>query len=176
MLRSEFELLARYNLSMNGRVYMAVEKLSEASMLADKGAFFGSVLGTLNHIMVGDIVWLKRFAASLPDVKALDYVRPLPVPKSLSEMLYNDLQELTKARARLDEVIVTFVSELGAEVWASSIAYLNMKGDSFRKPFSALLLHLFNHQTHHRGQVTTLLNQEGIDIGMTDLLEYIPRA
>jgi len=172
-MKENVELLASYNQSMNKSLFAATEKLSEADLTGDRGAFFGSVLGTLNHILVGDTLWLKRFAAHPADFRSLEYVRALTVPTSLDATLYPTLSALAEARYAMDDAIVRFAAELTDETLASSLSYRNTKGVEFKKNFGSLLLHLFNHQTHHRGQVSTLLNQSGVDVGVTDLLMSI---
>lgn len=85
-----------------------------------------------------------------------------------------DKQSLIIARQALDQVVIRFISELNESDFLQTLSYKNTKGDCFSKPFSMLLQHFFNHQTHHRGQVTPLLNQSDINIGKTDLLMLIP--
>ena len=86
------------------------------------------------------------------------------------------LKELESARIKMDGVIKKFSSELTSKVLSSSLSYNNTKGEPFSKNLGHLIQHFFNHQTHHRGQVSTLINQVGIDIGVTDLLIGIPNA
>ena len=175
-LKSNFELMADYNQWMNKRIYLAVSKLSASELSKDRGAFFGSILSMLNHILVGDTLWLKRFADHPSELKALDYVRALDNPMALDVILYSELKELESARIKMDSVIKKFSSELTNKVLSSSLSYNNTKGEPFSKNLGHLIQHFFNHQTHHRGQVSTLINQVGIDIGVTDLLIGIPNA
>jgi uncharacterized damage-inducible protein DinB len=173
-MKSNFELMASYSQRMNKSVYEAASKLSSGELEKDRGAFFGSIIGTLNHILVGDIIWLQRFASHKVDFPSLDYVRVIDTPVSLDVTLYSKLSALTEARTTMDEVIVQFASELSDQAIASPLMYSNTKEQPFIKNFGYLLQHFFNHQTHHRGQVSTLLSQAGIDIGVTDLLMDIP--
>jgi len=173
-MKEYFELLASYNQSMNKSLFTAAEKLSEADLTGDRGAFFGSILGTLNHILVGDIIWLKRFASHPAGFRSLEYVGALSVPVSLDTTLYSSLSALSEARHVMDEVIVRFAAELSDKALAGSLSYRNTQGIEATKNFGSLVLHLFNHQTHHRGQVSTLLSQSGVDVGATDLLVSIP--
>ncbi|WP_369855320.1 DinB family protein [Candidatus Thalassolituus haligoni] len=173
-LKSYFELMAEYNQGMNESIYQAASKLSETDLAEDKGAFFGSIINTLNHILVGDTIWLQRFANHLENFPALDYVRVLETPKSLDTVLYSDFSELKEKRGEMDEIIKFFTKELTDNVISEPFSYKNTKGQAFIKNFGHVLQHFFNHQTHHRGQVSTLLYQHGIDIGVTDLLVNIP--
>ena len=171
--REDIVLLASYNASMNIRLYAAAATLPKDVLIADRGAFFGSVLGTLNHIVAGDTIWLRRFMAHPSDFHSLKAMVDIAAPASLTHTYSNDLDSLLELRVRLDAIIEALAAELSDRDLAQSLSYRNSSGDC-RKNFGALLLHLFNHQTHHRGQVSTLLSQSDVDIGVTDLLEWIP--
>lgn len=173
-LKSNFELMADYNQWMNQSLYQSVSSLSVAELNEDRGAFFGSIMATLNHILVGDTIWLKRFASHPSSLASLEYVRELKKPLSLDTVLYVEFDVLLDARIRMDAVILEFASELTEDALLLPLTYVSSKGDEFTKNFGYLVQHFFNHQTHHRGQVTTLLSQAGVDIGATDLLIKIP--
>jgi len=158
---------------MNLRQYTAASKLSQDQLMHDRGAFFKSVFGTLNHILVGDIIWLSRFAMHPSCVVPLSSIRDMDKPESLDTILFSDFTRLTAARMRIDDVLVDWVEGLTEEDINGCLTYTNMAGRSFNKPFASLINHLFLHQVHHRGQVTTLLSQYGIDFGETDLVELI---
>ncbi|MBU6460809.1 MAG: DinB family protein [Proteobacteria bacterium] len=166
--------MASYNQWMNARIYAAAGQLSPEALVEDRKAFFHSVQGTLNHLVVADIIWLKRFAAHPSSFMALDPVRVLNAPSSLDEWLYTDFTALSSYRDWLDRVVQDWAEELKEEDLSYSLSYTNMKGLKATKNFFDLILHFFNHQTHHRGQVTTLLSQAGVDVGVTDLLALIP--
>ena len=170
---SHIVLMASYNEWMNARLYEAAGKLSPQKLAADRKAFFGSILGTLNHIVVGDTAWLKRFATHPAGYGSLDPVRRLPAPFSLDQILFADFGELLAHRKMLDEVIKRWAAELAEADLPHVLHYANLKGISGQRRFSSLVMHFFNHQTHHRGQATTLLHQAGQDVGVTDLLALI---
>ncbi len=173
-LISTYRLMAQYNLSMNQRIYTSASQLSADQLNEDRGAFFGSILGTLNHILVGDIIWLKRFAGHPVNMESLESVQRLPKPQSLNEIVHPHIDLLFSAREALDKTICLFAGELTDDIVLSPLTYTNTKGNVFTKQMGYLIQHLFNHQTHHRGQVSTLLSQAGVDIGVTDLLANIP--
>lgn len=168
-----FILLARYNQLMNQRQYAASATLSQNQLCEDKGAFFRSVLGTLNHIMVGDIIWLKRFAEHPSSREPLSYIRDIEKPAKLSSVLFTDLDRLKAEREKIDEIILGWVTALKHDDITECMSYTNMAGNIFNKPYASLIHHLFLHQVHHRGQVTTLLSQYGVDFGETDIIEII---
>ncbi len=180
---TNFKLLSDYNTWMNTKLYDAAATLSAADLTADRGAFFGSILGTLNHIVVADTVWLQRFAQPASSLQSTRHPEPhaalaaicqLPTPTSLNALLFTNLAELRQRRMLLDAAISRWVAELKANDLAQNVRYGNMNGTPQCKPLDSLLLHFFNHQTHHRGQASTLLFQAGVDIGETDLRALIP--
>jgi uncharacterized damage-inducible protein DinB len=173
-LKQQFELLAAYNQRMNFQFYEAASRLSGAELAQDRGAYFGSILGTLNHILVGDIIWLKRFATHPSCLKTLSGVTELPNPISLNQILYPELTALSEHRVWLDIQVINWVREFTDTDLNFILNYRNTKGLPCTKIFSSLVLHFFNHQTHHRGQVSTLLSQAGENVGVTDLLALIP--
>ena len=176
MINPHFELMANYNATMNQKICDAIASLPEDTLWQDKKAFFGSILGTLNHLMVGDLIWLARFdnhPSYTNGFTALAALASFPSPTALTQILYKNKKDFTRNRQALDQIIIQFIGETAENDYSTTLTYTNTKGDVFNKPFSMLLQHLFSHQTHHRGQVTTLLNQIGIDIGETDLLMLI---
>jgi len=173
-LEQNFELMAKYNQWMNKKVYSAAAELDDLQFREDRGAFFGSILGSLNHILVGDIVWLKRFAEHPKDYKSLQYMNSLTKPSALTEIIHSEFNELQNARIKMDEVILKFSLEASEKDYDLELSFNNMKGQPFKKKFGFLVQHFYNHQTHHRGQVTTLFSQLDIDVGVTDLLALIP--
>lgn len=166
--------MAAYNEWMNTRLYTAAGGLSPGELAAERRAFFGSIIGTLNHVVVGDTLWLKRFALHPSAFPSLDPVRKLEMPVALDQILFSDLQGLFGRRTMLDGVILRWSEELTEDDLPQIIAYTNMKGTPARKTLASLLVHFFNHQTHHRGQATTLLTQAGEDVGVTDVLALVP--
>lgn len=167
-------LLATYNAWMNARVYDAAAKLSVQDLAADRGAFFGSILGTLNHLVVADTIWLQRFASHPAQHPALEPLRKAAKPVALNQILFAELPALRARRDRLDATITEWIAALTDTDLQHVLHYANTKGVPAKKHFGTLLIHFFNHQTHHRGQTTTLLFQAGQGVGITDLLALIP--
>lgn len=163
------QMMAGYNQWMNEKLYRTAAQLPEFQYKEDKGAFFGSVHRTLNHIMVADIIWLRRFSkhGSYQSLSGLN-----DTVGALGDELHADLPALTTRRKALDATIVAWSRELTDADLARDLIYTDMKGNRHQTPISINVMHLFNHGTHHRGQVTTLLSQFGHDVGVTDLAAY----
>jgi uncharacterized damage-inducible protein DinB len=156
--------MAAYNRWMNDRLYALCAALGDAERKCERGAFFKSVHGTLNHLLYGDRAWMSRFLG-----RDLGWQGP-------ADELYADFDELRGARAALDRLIEDWAAGLEERWLAADFTYTS-RIDGRTRTFPAWLLvtHLFNHQTHHRGQLTTLLSQVGIDPGVTDL-PWLPQA
>jgi uncharacterized damage-inducible protein DinB len=173
---AHFALLARYNEWMNHKLYEAAAALPPDVLTADRKAFFGSLFATLNHIAVADTIWLKRFAGHPRFAAGLAPVAALPAPAALDQMLCDSLPALRERRVFLDRVMLDWTSSLAEEDLDAVISYRRFNGEANNRQLGMLLLHFFNHQTHHRGQATTLLSQAGVDVGVTDLLMLVPDA
>lgn len=167
------ELLARYNADMNRKLYDAAAKLPDGELAADRKAFFGSLSGTLNHLLAGDTIWLKRFASHPAAFPALQAMREQAQPSGLTHHFSDDLTTLRARREQLDAIISAWTPQLSESDLAHTFEYHSSRGDLYRKHFGGVVLHFFNHQTHHRGQASTLLTQAGVDIGVTDLLLWV---
>lgn len=169
-------LMAQYNEWMNAKIYETASKLSAEELLKNRGAFFGSIIGTLNHIAVADTIWLKRFASLLQTHEELNFVREQSVPQSLDIMLFSSIEELYERRKILDSTFSELAKSITASELNQMLSYTSTKGIPATKNLFSLFMHVFNHQTHHRGQVTTLLSQSGLDVGITDLVAIIPNV
>jgi uncharacterized damage-inducible protein DinB len=156
-LAVHFQLLARYNRLANERLYAACGRLSEAERRAARPAFFTSIHGTLNHILLGDRIWLGRFTGEEMPSTGLDAI------------LYEDFDDLRAARAAEDARLEDFTAGLDEAFLQGTIRYVNNAGDLHEDPCELLLAHLFNHQTHHRGQVHDLLSQTEVAPPSLDL-------
>jgi uncharacterized damage-inducible protein DinB len=167
-----YRYLARYNGWFNQRLYDACEQLSDEGRKSDRGAFFGSIHNTLNHLVWGDQLWLARFAAQEgADAGALGGgLLDLPPGAVHETVLHADWRALRAQRKKLDDVIERWVAAMPPDFPLRTMRYSNTKGVQCEYPMWATLTHFFNHQTHHRGQVTALLMQAGVDPGITDLI------
>lgn len=168
---ANFRFLARYNRWFNERLYAACETLADDERRRDRGAFFGSIHGTLTHLVWADKLWLARFAAqdvafaSLPP----ELLR-LPPSATHGTPLHEDWNALKAERERLDRAIEGWTAEMPPDFPLRTMRYANTRGVQREHAAWQALTHFFNHQTHHRGQATTLLMQAGVDPGTTDLI------
>lgn len=166
--------MAAYNRWMNEQLYACVAQLAPTEQHAERGAFFGSLHGTLNHILLGDTLWLQRFAQHPAAFPALQPLTTLPRPVHLRQQLADNFDELQRQRRALDDIIEQWCAQLTPAALAQPLCYHSLQNQPACKDFAALIVHFFNHQTHHRGQASTLLSQLGVDIGATDLLLLLP--
>ena len=164
---------ARYNSEFNRRLFEQLSALPDEERKRDMGAFFGSIHGTLNHILLADRIWLGRFAATSPAMSSLHGAAVIYEFSSLRQELCADFDELYAERHATDHVISTWAEELSDEVLVGTMRYRTSRGDPMEHPVWIAVAHMFNHQTHHRGQVTTLMHQLGLDPGVTDYLVYV---
>jgi len=171
--KSQLVLMAEYNQLMNQRLFTASANLSHTSLNENKGAFFESIIQTLNHIMIGDILWLKRFMNHPTGYTSLEKVNEYPSAEKLDQILFDDFTTFSSRRKALDKIIIEFCNELNEKDLDNPLSYVNFKKEEHCKKFGSLILHVFLHQIHHRGQVTTLLSQENIDFGETDIPEIV---
>jgi uncharacterized damage-inducible protein DinB len=162
MYQDHYRMLALYNRWANVQLYQAAAKLSEAALVEDRGAFFKSALGTLNHLLVADRIWLARLAGNGP------------VGARLDEVLFTTLAPLAEARAAEDARLIVHLFALQEAQFAEPLTYLTLTGTPQTQPLHHVLAHVFNHQTHHRGQVHDLMCQIGGKAGVPvlDLLAY----
>ncbi|MDE2235022.1 MAG: DinB family protein [Gammaproteobacteria bacterium] len=172
-MRDYVVLMSRYNQWMNEKLYAAAGCLNPVDFTAQRGAFFGSVCGTLNHIQVADIIWLKRFAGHPSGHAALEPACALPMPLALDQVLHEQLVPLTEQRRLLDTIIRQWADSLSDQDLEQVLHYANTKGLELDRPMAGLVIHFFNHQTHHRGQASSLLIQLGQDVGVTDLVAML---
>ena len=160
-MKPHFAMLAGYNAWANERIYAATANLADADYRADRGAFFKSVHGTLNHLLVTDRIWMRRFTGEGD------------APNRLDAILFEGFEDLRAARRAEDERIVGYVDHLSEEALLGRIRYRTISNPTdIEQPLAPVLVHLFNHQTHHRGQVHALLTGLKADAPSLDLILF----
>lgn len=160
-LKAHFAMMAAYNAWANRRIYRIAAELSDVDYRADRGAFFQSVHGTLNHLLVTDRIWMKRLTGHGE------------APDRLDAILFEALSDLGPAREAEDSRIIAYVDELAPSDLVRSIRYKAMTNPALvEQTLAPILSHIFNHQTHHRGQVHALLTGFGLDAPSLDLVRF----
>jgi uncharacterized damage-inducible protein DinB len=152
--------MARYNRWQNENLYGVADTLSDAERRRERGAFFGSIHATLNHLLWADQIWMSRLAGS-----------PRPeggIPESVSR--YAQWSDLKRERGAFDEIIIDWADHLDAARLAGDLTWYSAAAKTeLSKPRWLLVTHMFNHQTHHRGQTHCMLTQAGGKPNDTDL-------
>ena len=152
-----FQMLAGYNRRANERLFAKCAQLDDVEYRKRRAGSFGSIHGLLNHILLGDRRWMGLFESG----------ERLTPP--LNQILYDDFPELRSARVREDLRIEAFFAALDAAFWNRSFAYTNNQGKDYVETAHVACSHLFNHQTHHRGQVHVMLSQTPVPPPSLDL-------
>lgn len=151
-------MMAQYSRWMNEKLYAHAATLTDAQRNEDRGAFFKSLHNTLDHIVWADTIWLGRFTSQQPE---------LPTAGSI---LYPEFDAQRARRVELDEAIGSWAADVSEAFLSAPLSWTSrITGKSQTRAAGVAVTHFFNHQTHHRGQATTLLSQFGIDPGVTDL-------
>ena len=160
-MKSHFQMFAAYNQWANAALYSAARLLPDEDYRLDRGAFFKSVHGTLNHILVADRIWMKRFTGGGD------------APKRLDAIISENLEKLSIERGREDERIVDWLSQIDVKALTGRFTYTavtDMRTISQR--LAPALAHFFNHQTHHRGHAHALLTGFGLEAPSLDLIYF----
>ncbi|MFO0995133.1 MAG: DinB family protein [Alphaproteobacteria bacterium] len=161
-MKALFTMLADYNAWANARLFAAAAALPDRDYRADRGAFFGSLHGTLNHLLVGDLIWLHRLTGEGTE------------PATLDGILHDDLGSLSAARRHEDARFVRYIASLDEATLADgTVTYRSTRNPmEIEQKLAPLLLHVFNHQTHHRGQAHGILTMVAGEAPSLDLLMY----
>lgn len=160
-MKAHFAMFAGYNRWANERLYGAAASVPDEEYRRDHGAFFRSLHGTLNHILVGDRVWMRRFISTGEQ------------PASLDAILFEEFEELRHARRTEDERILNYIDSLSEADLSGMIRYRPMTNPTeVVQPLAPALAHFFNHQTHHRGQAHALLTRLTGEAPSLDLIYF----
>ncbi|MHC4984442.1 MAG: DinB family protein [Planctomycetota bacterium] len=161
MLQDHFRTLARFNAWANTRVYDAVGALPDGEYgKARPAAYFGSIHGTLNHLLVVDRLWFGRVEGVNPGITGLD------------QILHDSFDELRRVREAEDARIIALVDGLDEAALGADLSYSSLAGDPYAMPLRIVLAAVFNHQTHHRGQVHALIKEAGAEPPALDIPVY----
>jgi len=169
-MRELFQLLAEYNKQTNQEVLGILEGLPQQQLSQDLGSYYSSILGLMNHILVTDATWIRRFGNNLPELNGLTPHLPTFELKTWKDIIWNSLSLLKPVRTSVDEVIVQAFQRVSEDKYNLKIKYQDYKGQEQQKIAWYAFLHFFNHQTHHRGQVAVLLDQLSVENDFSNLI------
>jgi len=156
-LVTHFQNMARYNRVANERIFAVCAQLDDAEYRKQRAGSFGSIHALLNHILLGDRIWMSRFEGGGKTTPPLNSI------------LFDDFAALRQARAEEDAHIEAFFEHATREIFDRSLSYTNSRGQDYVDPTAVAVAHLFNHQTHHRGQVHVMLSQTSLQPPSLDL-------
>jgi uncharacterized damage-inducible protein DinB len=160
-MKKHFMMFAAYNRWANGRIYDAAAALSEEDFVRDTGAFFKSMMGTLNHILVADRVWMKRFTGEGE------------APAALDTIIHADFAKLRTTREAEDNRITKWIDSLGDKALGGRFTYMTVSDmRTISQRLAPALDHFFNHQTHHRGQAHMIVTSLGQPSVQLDLIAF----
>lgn len=160
-MKNHFRMFAAYNSWANRHLYTAVSKLPDEDYRLDRGAFFKSIHGTLNHLIAADRIWMRRFTGEGD------------APNRLDVILYDDFSLLKVAREAEDARIINWIEDLRAEAFTGRFTFTTITDmRTVSQRLAPTLAHFFNHQTHHRGQAHALLTGLGVDGPVLDLVFF----
>ena len=149
-MKSHFAMMADYNAWANGRLYRMASRLPDEQYRRDVGAYFKSLHGTLNPIMCADLIWMRRLTGAGEQ------------PTHLAAIVFDDLPSLSAARLQEDQRIIAYGESLSDAQMEETWAYQTLNGTPQKQRRREILAHLFNHQTHHRGQAHSILTVLGV--------------
>ena len=169
-MKELFVTLAEYNRRTNQEVMKILQGLEPEQLGRRIGGFFGSIIGTANHVLLSDIAWLRRFAHGssalsevqdeIPDIKA----------NLLTDTPWTDLASLRPVREAVDALLQRTVDTIPQHELSLQLRYVDSRGDYYEKTLWVALLHVFNHQTHHRGQIALMLDELGVENDYSNLV------
>ncbi|MCG9784076.1 damage-inducible protein DinB [Vibrio brasiliensis] len=175
-LASNFIMLARYNQRMNQQLLEVCSQLTSQQLHQDTKAFFPTVMAHWNHILFGDLIMLQRLVANgLVNVDQAILAR-LPEARSVNDTFASSLEELKPIRTLVDSVYLQVTEGFTTASCDEVVRYTTTEGQAIERKLGEFCQHIFNHQTHHRGQLTCLLSQFGVDFGCTDLPVIVPEG
>ncbi|GAA0820826.1 DinB family protein [Colwellia asteriadis] len=175
-LVKNFQMLARYNQRINNQLLTCCLTLSNAQLTANTNSFFPTIISYWNHLLFGDLILLGRLAKNNIANISIDDFSKFPTPKSPQDVYYNNLADIAQLREQLDRLIIQYCQQLTDEECRQSINYQTTEGQPMTKVVADVTQHIFNHQTHHRGQLTCILSQFNVDYGSMDLPVIVPEG
>ncbi|HUX49233.1 MAG TPA: DinB family protein [Spirochaetia bacterium] len=169
-IKSHFALLARYNKEINSAMYGILSPLSDADRKSKSGSFFTSIHGILNHILASDVAWLSRFRTLSSESVALNDPATSNEGVTWGKEMYEQFDDLATRRAAVDAVIVRWIDELTEELLTETLRYQDFRGNARQYIMWMAMDHFFNHQTHHRGAISQILDEKGVENDYSNII------
>jgi len=172
-MKELLKLMAQYNQASNKALYGILEDQDSIPITQDAKSYFGGILGLLNHILVADLDWLTAYRngnLDLPILNSpvLDFKHP-----GWGKILHDNLPNLWEHRQSADNLLIHFIEGTPSKLLEGDIDIANPSGKVYTFPFGKILMHLFNHQTHHRGAIAQILDASGVENDYSNLLELL---
>lgn len=175
-LAKHFKMLSLYNQRINQQLIDCCLKLPDSILQKQTGSFFPTIISYWNHLLFGDLILLGRLAQNQIGELCPRKLTAFPLPQSPQDMYHTNMNDIALLRAQLDVVIVNYCDKLSEQDICNYMTYHTTEGDEITKVAADVTQHLFNHQTHHRGQLTCILSQFDIDYGCMDLPVIVPEG
>ncbi len=169
-MKEIFLLLAEYNIQANHDMIQILDQMPPAKIALDVGAYYKSFLGILNHVLLSNLYWIRRLAKFLPELGPILQDIPDVQPKTPKDIIWSTLDALKPVLTKVDDQLKRLVQLLSEQKYSELIKYTSSKGGERTMIVWQILLHLFNHHTHNRGQIAVLLDQMGIENDYSSIL------
>jgi len=168
-LVNNFQMMAKYNKRINQQLITCCQSLSSDDLLKETDSFFSNIISYWNHILFGDLILLNRLAVNGISCLSETSLNGLPTPKSPHEIHHENFNDIMVLRNKVDVIITQYCESLSDLDCEKRITYQTTEGEMITKKVADITQHIFNHQTHHRGQLTCILSQLGVNYGCMDL-------
>jgi len=169
-MKKLIQLYAEYNALTNADVVKILEGLPPEKMTEKTGVYYDSILGVLNHLLITDVIWIRFFAEQFPEAESVKPLTPVFELKDWKEIIWKSFDELKKVRLAFDQVIIKAFELIPEDQYERELTRKNFKGGENKVIAWNSFLHLFNHETHHRGQIAMILDQMGIENDYSNLI------
>ncbi len=173
-MKELFQLLAKYTKQTNKTMFEILEKMPAEQVTRDMKGYYKSILGTLNHLTMSDLNYTRRISGGIKELAPLAATLPIVQAKTRTDVIWKTLAELKAIRTEIDDKITRMVDLIPEKAFTAKITYKDYKGENQTKLTWHVLLQVFNHGTHHRGTVSVLLDQLGVENDYSSVLAVEP--
>lgn len=169
-MKEILKLQSEYNEITNREMIAIIKNLDGSLINKDFGLYYKSIIGTLNHILYADIIWIKRFFSFCPEIE--NEIQKLPEMKKndYKEIQWQNINDFEQARYNTDAIIIDIFKKINEDKYQKKFKYKNFKGEFQTKTAWKAFIHMFNHQTHHRGQISAILDQLNVENDYSNLI------